>query len=160
MAIGHVEGGGKMRQAKKKIQWQVVEEAEDGDLMEDEETFRGPDGTVVDITITNIDKGDWLTVIYDDHWWLTKCLQLDREHQDVKVECMHPSGPTVNFHPKHGRRDVCFCPLKDIVMTLTGTTSPLQSSRTRELYSITPDVMDFIEHKRALQHNSCCNGLH
>ena len=49
-----------------------VEEAEDGDLMEDEETLRSPDGTVVDITINNIDKGDWLAVIYDDHWWLAK----------------------------------------------------------------------------------------
>ena len=124
-----------------------VEEAEDGDLMEDEETFRSPDGTVVDITINNIDKGDWLAVIYDDHWWLAKCLQIDREHQDLKVEFMHPCGPTANFHPKHGRRDVCFCPLKDILMKLTGSASPLQSSRTRELYSITPDVMDFIEHK-------------
>ena len=97
----------------------------------------------------------WLTVIYDDHWWLTKCLQLDREHQDVKVECMHPSGPTVNFHPKHGRRDVCFCLLKDILMKLTGSASPLQSSRTRELYSITPDVMDFIEHKHVHRTAQC-----
>lgn len=124
------------------------------DEMEDEmeeESLKGPEGAIVDITINSIETGDWLAVVYDDHWWLGKSIDVDIEPQDVKVEFMHPHGPTANFHPKHGRRDVCFCPLKDVLLKLTGTACPLQASRTRELYAIAPDVMDFIE-RRHVQH--------
>lgn len=84
-------------------------------------------------------------MVYDGHWWLAKAIAVDTEHQDVKVEFLHPNGPTESFHPKRGRRDVCFCKVEDILVKLIGESSPLQSSSTRELYSITSDVMDFIE---------------
>ena len=117
----------------------------------EEEPLKSPEGAIVDITINSIETGDWLAVVYDDHWCLGKSIDVDIENQDVKVEFMHPRGPTAHFHPKCGRRDVCFCPVKDVLLKLTGTACPLQASRTRELYAIAPDVMDFIEH-RHVQH--------
>ncbi|GAA6092441.1 uncharacterized protein LOC124051031 [Tachysurus ichikawai] len=136
----------------------LMEEMEDelgeaGDLVDEmeEEPLKGPEGAIVDITINSIETGDWLAVVYDDHWWLVKSIDVDIGHQDVKVEFMHPCGPTANFHPKHGRRDVCFCPLKYVLLKLTGTACPLQVSRTTELYAIALDVIDFIE-RRHVQH--------
>lgn len=41
------------------------------DLMEweiEEQPVKGPEGTIVKISIDNIEEGDWLAVIYDDHW--------------------------------------------------------------------------------------------
>lgn len=118
------------------------------DLLDEmeEKPLKGPEGA-----INGIETGDWLAVVYDDHWWLGKSIDVDIEHQDVKVEFMPPRGPTANFYPKHGRRDVCFCPVKDVLLKLTGTACPLQASWTRELYAIAPDVMDFIE-RRHVQH--------
>lgn len=131
----------------------LMEEMEEmEDLMEDEmevEPLKGLEGAIVNITIDSIEDGDWLAVVYDDHWWLAKAIDVHNEHQDVKVEFLHPHGPTANVHPKRGRRDVCFCPFKDILLKLTSKASPFQSSCTRELYSIAPDVMDFIERKHA-----------
>ena len=93
-----------------------------------EEPLKVPEGANVDITINSIETGDWLALVYDDHWWLGTSIDVDIEHQDVKVEFMHPRGPTANFHPKHGRRDVCFCPVNDVLLKLTGTACPLQAS--------------------------------
>lgn len=121
----------------------LMEEMEEEEM--EEEPLRGPEGTTIEITVDSIENGDWLAVVYDENWWLAKAISVDTEHQDVKLEFQHPHGPTAHFHPKHGRRDVCFCPVKDILVKLMGKASPLQSSRTRELYSIAHDVMDFIE---------------
>lgn len=89
------------------------------ELMEvemEQEQVKGPEGTITKITLDSIEDGDWLAVVYDDHWWLAKAIDVGAEHKDVKVEFMHPHGPTANAHPKHGRRDVCFCPVKDILL--------------------------------------------
>ncbi|KAJ8407151.1 hypothetical protein AAFF_G00288270 [Aldrovandia affinis] len=43
-------------------------------LMEEMEQkpLRGPEGTTTEITIDAIENGDWLAVVYDEHWWLVK----------------------------------------------------------------------------------------
>ncbi|KAJ8402665.1 hypothetical protein AAFF_G00367480 [Aldrovandia affinis] len=43
-------------------------------LMEEMEQMplRGPEGTTTEITIDTIENGDWLVVVYDEHWWLVK----------------------------------------------------------------------------------------
>ncbi|KAJ8409225.1 hypothetical protein AAFF_G00234230 [Aldrovandia affinis] len=43
-------------------------------LMEEMEQMplRGPEGTTTEITIDTIENGDWLAVVYDEHWWLVK----------------------------------------------------------------------------------------
>lgn len=88
------------------------------------------------ISTDSFEEGDLLAVIYDDHWWLAESMDVDKEHQGVRVEFIHPCGPTANVHPKHGRRDVCFCSINNILLKLTGKASPLQISRIRELYTV------------------------
>lgn len=44
------------------------------------------------ISMNSIDGGDWLAVIYDDLGWLAKAINVDRQHQDVRLEFMHPCG--------------------------------------------------------------------
>ncbi|CAL8405529.1 unnamed protein product [Arctogadus glacialis] len=116
------------------------------DVMEelDEELLKGPEGTVTVTTVSSLNNGDWLAVVYDGHWWLAKTIAVDTEHHDVKVEFLHPHGPTANYQPKLLTKDVCFCPVEDIIVKLMGNASPVKL-RTREIYSIAPDVMDFIE---------------
>ncbi len=106
--------------------------------------MKGPEGT---ITKNNSWHHWWLAtaVLFSDHWWLPKAINVDAGHQDVKVEFLHPHRPTANAHPKHGRRDVCFCRVKDFPLKLTGMAFPLLSSRTRELYSAAPDITGFIQ---------------
>ncbi|KAJ8409505.1 hypothetical protein AAFF_G00229060 [Aldrovandia affinis] len=45
-------------------------------LMEEMEQMplRGPEGTTTEITIDTIENGDWLVVVYDEHWWLVKAI--------------------------------------------------------------------------------------
>uniref|UniRef100_A0A1A8AUJ8 Uncharacterized protein n=1 Tax=Nothobranchius furzeri TaxID=105023 RepID=A0A1A8AUJ8_NOTFU len=99
-------------------------------------------------SVSGLHEGDWLAVVCDDHWWLAKTIAVDLEHQDVEVEFLHPHGPTAKVKPKHGRNDVCFCPVKDIIVKPMGKASPVQS-RTREIYNIVPDVIDFIDREHA-----------
>ena len=95
------------------------------------------------MTVSSLNNGDWLAVVYDGHWWLAKTIAVDTEQQDVKVEFLHPNGPTAKYQPKLLTKDVCFCPVEAIAK-LMGNASPVQLI-TREIYSIAPDVMDFIE---------------
>lgn len=78
-------------------------------------------------TVSSLNNGDWLAVVYDDRWWLAKIIAVDIEHQDVKVEFLHPHGPTAKVQPKLGRKDVYFCPVEDIIVKLMGKASPVQS---------------------------------
>ncbi len=58
------------------------------DEMEDEmeeESLKGPEGAIVDITINSIETGDWLAVVYDDHWWLGKSIDVDIEPKTWKL---------------------------------------------------------------------------
>nr|XP_054592211.1 uncharacterized protein LOC129157084 [Nothobranchius furzeri]XP_054592212.1 uncharacterized protein LOC129157084 [Nothobranchius furzeri]XP_054592213.1 uncharacterized protein LOC129157084 [Nothobranchius furzeri]XP_054592214.1 uncharacterized protein LOC129157084 [Nothobranchius furzeri] len=141
------------RRAKKRPLAALIEEMEkeDSEGIEeewDEELLKGPEGTIKVTTVGGLHEGDWLAVVYDNHWWLAKTIAVDLEHQDVEVEFLHPHGPTEKVKPKHGRKDVCFCPVKDIIVKLMGKASPVQS-RTREIYNIVPDVMDFIDREHA-----------
>ncbi|KAJ8406480.1 hypothetical protein AAFF_G00300540 [Aldrovandia affinis] len=36
--------------------------------------LRGPEGTTTEITIDTIENGDWLVMVYDEHWWLVKAI--------------------------------------------------------------------------------------
>ena len=83
--------------------------------------------------------------MYDQHWWLAKALGVDPEHHDVQVEYFHPHGPNVCFHQKKGRPDICFVPFQDVLVKLSKPASPVRLSSTRNIYQISPEVMDFIE---------------
>ena len=97
----------------------------------DEEPLKGPEGTVTVTTVSSLNNGDWLAVVYDDHWWLAKTTA-SSEHQVVKVEFLHPHGLTAKYQPKLLTKDVCFCPAEDIIVKLMGNASPVQL-RTQEI---------------------------
>lgn len=48
--------------------------------------MKGPEGTIVKITIDSTEERDWLAVVYDGHWWLAKAMDVDSEHRDAGVE--------------------------------------------------------------------------
>ncbi len=61
--------------------------------------------TSTGITAESIKTGDWMAVVYDEHWWLARAVSMDGENQDVRVEFLHPHGPSEKFTPQHCRRD-------------------------------------------------------
>ena len=114
---------------EKEMGGEMEEDLEMEDVMEeelDEEPMKGPEGTVTVTTVSSLNNGDWLAVVYDDHWWLAKTIAVDTEQQDVRVEFLHPHGPTVKYQPKLLMKDVCFCPVEDIIVKLMGNASPVQ----------------------------------
>ena len=115
--------------------------------MEQEPMTKSPEGAVTDLSADAVHSGDWLAVIYDQNWWLAKAVTVDAHHQDVEVEFFHPHGPNTQFHPKGGGKDSCFIPLDHILVKLEGSSSPGRASRTRAIYNLSPEVMDFIEEK-------------
>ena len=38
----------------------------------EKEQEKGPEGNITEITLDSTEDGDWLAVVYDDHWWLAK----------------------------------------------------------------------------------------
>ena len=60
----------------------------------EQESKSGPDETTTDISAGVINCGDWLAVIYDQHWWLAKAVTVDAHNQDFQVELFHPICPT------------------------------------------------------------------
>ncbi|KAK9976693.1 hypothetical protein ABG768_021898 [Culter alburnus] len=104
-----------------------------------------PKGVHTKIAEDHINSGDWLAVIYDKNWWLAKVITMDTHHQDVKVEFFHPNGPSTQFHPKRGAKDVCFIPVQNILVKLTEPSSLRRASSTRDIFHLSPEVMDYIE---------------
>ena len=149
---------------EKEMGGEMEEDMEMEDVMEkelDEEPLKGPEGTVTVMTVSSLNNGDWLAVVYGDHWWLAKSIAVDTEHQDVTVEFLHPHGLTAKYQPKLLTKDVCFCPVEDIIVKLMGNASPVQL-RTGEIYSIAPDMTSLSmcmsdaccsRHKRRLDKN-------
>lgn len=116
-------------------------------LMEEmeQEPPSGPIRTTTDISAGVIDSGDWLAFIYDQNWWLAKAVTLDAHHQDIQVEFFR-HGPNTSFHlSKLGEKDMCFVPVEDIMVKLMEPSAPRRASKTREIYHLSAEVMDFIE---------------
>lgn len=86
-----------------------------------------------------------MALVYDEHCWLARAVSVDDENQDVRVEFLCLYGPNEKFTLQYDRRDECFCPVKDVLVKLGGNAAPICLSGTREIYSISPDGMDFIE---------------
>lgn len=121
------------------------EESEQEPMEQEPLTKSGPDGT--DLSADVVHCGDWLAVIYDQNWWLAKAVTVDPHHQDVEVEFFHPHGPNTRFYPKGGGKDMCFIPFDHILVKLVEPSSPGSISRTREIYNLSAEIMDFIEEK-------------
>ena len=115
-------------------------------LMEEmeQDSHEVSEGIHTKIAADHINCGDWLAVIYDKNWWLAKVIIMDTHHQDVKVKFFHPNGPSTQFHPKRGARDVGFIPVHKVLVKLTEP-SPTRACSTREIFHLSPEVMDYIE---------------
>ncbi|KAL2096953.1 hypothetical protein ACEWY4_006160 [Coilia grayii] len=104
---------------------------------------RAPEGLMSAVGPSDINTGDWFSVVYDYNWWLAKVLKTDQEHRDVQVEFFHPHGPSSHFQRKQGSQDVCYVPFADVIVK--HQSSPVRTSRSREIYQLSPEVMDFID---------------
>ncbi|KAI4816693.1 hypothetical protein KUCAC02_009009 [Chaenocephalus aceratus] len=145
-----VEDDGPIPMQKKKGPLEMLmEEMKQEESEQQPMTRSGPYGTMTDLSADVVHCGDWLAVIYDQNWWLAKAVTVDAPHQDVKVEFFHPYGPNTRFYPKEveGGKDMCFIPFDHILVKLVEPSSPGRASRTREIYNLSAEVMDFIEEK-------------
>ncbi|KAI4809307.1 hypothetical protein KUCAC02_018207, partial [Chaenocephalus aceratus] len=145
-----VEDDGPIPMQKTKGPLEMLMEEMEQEESEQQPMIRsGPDGTMIDLSADVVHCGDWLAVISDQNWWLAKAVTVDALHQDVKVEFFHPHGPNTRFYPKEveGGKDMCFIPFDHILVKLVEPSSPGRASRTREIYNLSAEVMDFIEEK-------------
>lgn len=109
------------------------------------EPSRPPEGLTTMMGAKDVEMGDWLAVMYDHNWWLAKALRSDEGHGDVQVEFFHPHGPNSRFQRKQGSQDVCFVPFSDVLVKLNEPSLPVRTSRTRDIFQLSSEVMDFLD---------------
>jgi hypothetical protein len=39
----------------------------------------------------------YITIVYEDHWWLGYVLEKYDENEEFKIRFLHPHGPSVSF---------------------------------------------------------------
>ena len=66
------------------------------------------------IAITEVKLSDFVACFYDGKCWIGLVFETNREHQDLKVNFMHPSFPARSFFWP-AREDICFVPYGNIV---------------------------------------------
>ena len=85
----------------------------------------------IDIPLVNdVKESDFISCIYDNHWWIGLVQSVDLEQGDVKVNFMHPHGPNLQFHWP-SRNDICYVPTDKLLCKIS---TPITS--TGRLYSI------------------------
>ena len=93
-------------------------------------TFSFSDETIGIPLVQDIKESDFISCIYDDHWWIGLVQSVDLEQGDVKVKFMHPHGPTLQFHWP-SRDDMCYVPTDKLLCKIS---IPITS--TGRLYTI------------------------
>jgi hypothetical protein len=66
---------------------------------------KAQDGTVVAVAESRIQShtipfetaGGYITVVYEDHWWLGYVLEKYDENEEFKIRFLHPRGPSASF---------------------------------------------------------------
>lgn len=71
----------------------------------EEESPSGPEGTYTGITAESIKPGDWMAVVYDEHWWLARAVSVDGNNQYMRVEFLQQHGSNEKSTSQDGRRD-------------------------------------------------------
>jgi len=57
-----------------------------------------------------VQPGQYISFVYDGKWWLGNIVDKSEECEDVKVQFMHPPGPSASLYwPR--REDVCWVPV-------------------------------------------------
>lgn len=66
------------------------------------------------ITISSLKPGVHIAYAYEDQWYLGAVTETSDEHEDVKVNSLHPQGPATSFkYPE--RRDELWVPLANVL---------------------------------------------
>ena len=69
---------------------------------------------IKDVTIESIRLSEYVACTYDEKWWIGVIDEVSEVEQDVKINFLHPSGPSPCFQwPR--RLDVCWVPITDII---------------------------------------------
>ena len=75
---------------------------------------------------------------YDEKWWIGVVEEVDRVEQDVKINCLHPSGPARSFcWPR--KPDVCWVGIANVIcqvqapVTATGRTYEIDDEESRNI---------------------------
>jgi len=63
----------------------------------------------------------YITIAYDDKWWLGYVMQKNEEDDEVKVTCLHPHGPSPSFsYPS--KPDVLWVHVTDVLCVVSPVT--------------------------------------
>ena len=69
---------------------------------------------IKDVTIESIRLSEYVACTYDEKCWIGVIDEVSEVEQDVKINFLHPSGPSPCFQwPR--RLDVCWVPITDII---------------------------------------------
>lgn len=86
----------------------------------------------------------YITIVYDNNWWLAYVLEKKESKEEVNVSFLHPAGPSTNFsYPR--LQDILWLPVTHVLckvnpVTPTGRTYNLSE---KELHQTTEAFKDF-----------------
>ena len=69
---------------------------------------------IKDVTIESIRLSEYVACMYDEKWWIDVVDEISKVEQDVKINFLHPSGPSPSFQWPRSL-DVCWVPITDII---------------------------------------------
>lgn len=99
-------------------------------------------------SLTHIKHGSYIAATYDNSWYIGVVEEIDTEHEDLKINFMHPKGPAASFHfPEH--EDVCWIPCVHILCSIESPTL----ATARGQYHILPETAQQIMQARQIISN-------
>ena len=80
----------------------------------------------------------YVSCLYDNLWWIGLVMEIDRDSSELKVNFMHPHGPSNSFLWPN-REDTCWVPIEHVICTLATPTT-----KSGRMYTINKDDMEKI----------------
>lgn len=75
---------------------------------------------------------DYVSVLYDDYWWIGLVETVDKETSEARVKFMTPHGPRKSFFWP-ARDDVCWVPQSNILKIISSLSATSHSGRTYQI---------------------------
>ena len=97
--------------------------------------------SAVKYTMDQLPPLSYVACHYDDHWWIGTIIEKCDGGGDIKVNFLHPFGPSKSFYWP-AKQDHCWVPLDKVVYKLG---SPSLSSSTARRYRFTEDDLKSVE---------------
>lgn len=110
---------------------------------------KGSDSTT--LLNTNVQPGQYICCVYDSKWWLGNVMETSDEHEDLRVQFMHPHGPNRTFHWPASIDD-CWVPNIHVLCVV----SALNATTTGRRYLLPEPVFREVEmcHRKFLEQNN------